>query len=282
MSSTRAVPSSESLEARLRAELGGLGSVAVALSGGVDSSVVAVVAAEELGSRALAVTGVSASLNASELDLILALCRRHGLAHLAVNTNELTNPDYIANSPERCYFCKCELFSAIRAVAEQRGVKVIVDGTHAEDLRGHRPGKRVAQRVAADELGIRSPLAELGATKEQVRALARSLEIPNAERPSSPCLSSRIAYGVPVTRERLERVGRAENVLRSLGFQSLRVRLDDHTARIEVPRAELDRTVQAADRIVSELKRLGFIYVTVDLEGFRSGSLLEVLREPPP
>jgi pyridinium-3,5-biscarboxylic acid mononucleotide sulfurtransferase len=277
MSSARETAEAPLIEAPLRAWFGGVESVAVALSGGVDSSVVAAVAALELGPRALAVTGVSESLPGAELEAITRFCAERHLAHATVNTRELSNPDYVANSPERCYFCKRELFDVIGTVASARGFAVVVDGTHAEDLQGHRPGKR-----AAVERGVRSPLAEIGATKASVRALARSLGVAGADRPASPCLSSRIAYGVPVTAERLTRVGRAEAILKSLGFCELRVRLHDSIARIEVPKAELGRAVTNADTILRELKALGFTYVTLDLAGLRSGSLLEVLREPTP
>ena len=194
--------------------------------------------------------------------------------HATVTTHEMQNPDYVANSTERCYFCKAELFRAIGAIAVARGFRTVVDGTHADDLQGHRPGKR-----AADENGVRSPLAEIGATKTAVRALAQVLGIAAADRPASPCLSSRIAYGVPVTIERLTRVGRAEALLRSLGFRELRVRLHDSgIARIEVPKSELERAAGLADTLARELRTLGFTYVTLDLDGLRSGSLLEALR----
>jgi pyridinium-3,5-biscarboxylic acid mononucleotide sulfurtransferase len=276
---TSAAPAANhpSIEAPLRRWLQAVPSAAIALSGGVDSSVLAAVASEELGSRALAVTGISASLTDAELTAIRDFCGRRGLAHATVTTHELENADYVANSPDRCYFCKAELFRAIGRIARERGLSLVLDGTHAEDLAGHRPGKR-----AADELGVRSPLAELGATKAEVRALARRLGIANADRPASPCLSSRIAYGLPVTAERLSRVGRAEALLRELGFADLRVRLHESVARIEVPRTELTRVVEHAERIARELKAMGFTYVTLDLAGLRSGSLLEVLREPPP
>ncbi|MBI3179290.1 MAG: ATP-dependent sacrificial sulfur transferase LarE [Deltaproteobacteria bacterium] len=265
------------LEAALRARLRRLDSALVALSGGVDSSVVAALAAQELGQRALAVTGVSASLPQDDLQEIEALCATLGLAHTTVTTRELMSPGYVANSPERCYFCRDELYGALKRLAAERGFAAVIDGTTADDMRGHRPGRR-----AAGEHDIISPLLEAGAGKAEVRALARKLGLDNALRPASPCLGSRIAYGVPVTVERLERVGRAESYLRSLGFSDLRVRLHDAIARIEVPVHELGRAAEHAPAIVVELKRLGFVYVTLDLAGLRSGSLLEVVRGDAP
>ncbi len=262
------------VEARVRAELRSLPSVLVALSGGVDSSVVAALAAEELGPRAVAATGISPSLAKSELESVVAFCRARGLEHVTVETHELEREGYVANSPERCYHCKTELFTTLARLARARGLAYVADGTNAEDLGGHRPGRR-----AAAELAVRSPLVDAGATKADVRAIARRLGLANAERPSSPCLSSRIAYGVSVTPERLARIGRAEALLRELGFRELRVRLHDGIARIEVPRAELARAVEHADAITRDLKALGFVYVTLDLAGLRSGSLLEVLRD---
>jgi uncharacterized protein len=262
------------LESRLRDRVRDLDSVLVALSGGVDSSVVACIAAQELAGRALAATGVSPSLAETELDGVRALCRDLGIEHVALPTHELEVPGYVSNTPDRCYHCKTELFSVLAGLAEQRGLAHVLDGTTREDLGGHRPGKR-----AADELGVISPLVDVGASKDDVRELARRLELPVAERPASPCLSSRIAYGVSVTPERLERVGQAEAFLRGLGFQDLRVRLHDRIARIEVPKHELARAVDNAEAIATALRDLGFTYVTLDLAGLRSGSLLEVIGQ---
>lgn len=259
-------------EARLTAALEALGPPVVCLSGGVDSSLLAALAHQLYGEGMLAVTGVSASLSSDELSDIARFCEGRGIPHATVTTHELSIPGYVENSPDRCYHCKSELYDRVLELAAARGFSAIVDGTHAEDLRGHRPGHR-----AATERTVRSPLAELGLTKATVRALAQRHGLENADRPSAPCLSSRIAYGVEVTEGRLQRVADAEEALRALGFTHLRVRLHDAIARIEIPRRQLVEAVARADEVVAAVKAAGFTYVTLDLQGLRSGSLLEVL-----
>lgn len=262
------------LESVLRERIRGYGSALIALSGGVDSAVIAALAAQELGANALAVTGVSASLAQHEASDAAAVCRQFALRHRLVETDELNNPAYRRNDPNRCYHCKDTLYERLRTVAEAERMAVVLDGTHADDVGRHRPGYE-----AAKTHGVRSPLLDAGADKAAVRDLARRLGLPSANKPATPCLSSRIAYGVTVTPERLQRVEKAETYLRSLGLGNLRVRLHDSIARIEVPEIAMSRVVDHGEEIHTTLRSLGFVYVTLDLGGLRSGSLLEVFQE---
>jgi uncharacterized protein len=247
------------------------GSCAVALSGGVDSAVVAAAAHLALGDSAVAVTGVSASLAAGELEEARRVAREIGIRHEVIETAELSNPAYLRNAPDRCYHCKTELYAELEQVAGRLNVAVIVNGANADDLADYRPGMQ-----AAGEHKVASPLAECGLTKAEVRALAREWQLAVAEKPATPCLSSRIAYGEEVTPERLAMIDAAERHLRDLGLGTIRVRYHKgDVARLEVPLDELAQLCAAATRktLVARLKQLGFKYVTLDLEGFRSGSL---------
>jgi uncharacterized protein len=254
----------------LRAELRRHERVIVAYSGGVDSSVLLRVAHEQLGSGALGVIGVSDSYASRELQLALDQAARFGARTEIVTTGELADPDFASNPADRCYHCKSELYGKLAIVASRERCDVLMDGTIADDLADWRPGRR-----AAAELSVRSPLAELGFRKADIRAIAESYELTSAGKPASPCLASRIPYGTPITRENLSQVERAEGLLRELGFPEMRVRHHGETARIEVPLADLGRLSAPGvrERVTAGLKDLGFRWVTLDLEGLRSGNL---------
>jgi uncharacterized protein len=252
------------------------GRVAVAFSAGVDSSVVAQAAFFACGANAVAVTAVSPSLAAGEVEAARELATQIGIRHVIVRTDEFSNADYLRNAGDRCYHCKTELYTQIEGLTERLGVDVIVNGANLDDQGDYRPGMQ-----AAKEHAVRSPLIEAGFTKADVRELAREWALPVWDKPASPCLSSRIAYGLEVTPERVRRVDLAEQFLKELlNLRELRVRHEAHDlARIEVPSPELPRLLESAvkSQIVTQFHLLGFKYVTIDLEGFRSGSLNAIL-----
>ncbi len=247
----------------------------IAYSGGVDSTLVAKVACDVLGKRALAVTAVSPSLLPEELEDAKIQAATIGISHKIVQTHEMENPNYTSNPVNRCYFCKSELHDTLKPLATALGYPYVVDGVNADDLRDYRPGIQ-----AAKERGARSPLAEVGITKAEVRQLSQELGLPWWDKPAQPCLSSRFPYGEEITVAKLQRVGRAEIFLRKLGYNSLRVRSEGDTARIELPPEEIKEFVVKTDlqSLVSTFQEFGFIYVTLDLEGFRSGKLNQVLN----
>lgn len=256
---------------RLMTTLRGYGRVAVAFSGGVDSAVVAQAAFEALGPRAVAVTAVSDSLAAGERDEAEALARQIGIRHRVIRTEEFADPNYLRNNPDRCYFCKSELYGRLAGMLTILDVDAIASGANADDAGDHRPGM-----VAAAENGVRHPLLECGLTKTDVRALARAWNLPTWDKPATPCLSSRIAYGEEVTPERVRMIDQAESWLRRRGLRLLRVRYHKgDLARIEVPVDELPALAAPGvrDELVAAFRALGFRFVTIDLEGFRSGSL---------
>ncbi|MDJ0844241.1 MAG: ATP-dependent sacrificial sulfur transferase LarE [Crocosphaera sp.] len=242
----------------------------IAYSGGIDSTLVAKVAYDVLGDRALAVTAVSPSLLPEELEDAKIQAATLGIPHELVNTHEMDNPNYTSNPVNRCYFCKSELHDTLKPLALKRGYPYVVDGVNADDLQDYRPGIQ-----AAKERGARSPLAEVGITKLEVRQLSQALGLPWWDKPAQPCLSSRFPYGEEITIEKLQRVGRAEIYLRNLGYHNLRVRSQGDTARIELPPEQIKEFVATTDlnQLVAKLQALGFIYVTLDLEGYRSGKL---------
>ena len=264
-------------EERLREIFRELDSVIVAYSGGVDSSYVAYVANAELGPRAVCITGQSASLPEYQRAEIDGVVQKFGFQHEVIRTEELENPGYRANNPDRCFFCKDELYTKLESVARNRGINSIVDGSTVDDLGDFRPGRRAASQHA-----VRSPLIEAGLTKSEVRELSRRATLPTWDKPASPCLSSRIAYGTTVTIERLSKVDRGEEILREFGFREFRVRHHDQLVRIEIAPAEMDRVLrkELVDELARRFRELGFKYVTLDLEGFRSGSMNEVLDRP--
>lgn len=260
---------------RLLAILGGLPGAAVAFSGGIDSTVVARAAAEALGERAVAITADSPSVPRAELAEARRIAAIIGIRHVVTTTHEFDNPDYLKNDGTRCYHCKSELYTTLERRLPELGVSVMLSGANLDDQGDYRPGL-----AAAAEHAVRHPLQEAGFTKADVRALARDWGLPTWDKPAAPCLSSRLAPGLPVTAERLGRVEAAEAYLRSLGLRECRVRYHEgDLARIEVPGCEVARLAEDAVRakLVHELHRLGFKFVTLDLEGFRSGSLNDLV-----
>ncbi len=260
---------------QLTALLESYGSCAIAFSAGVDSTVVAKAAQLALGAHAIAVTGVGPALAEGELEEAQELAQLIGIEHVVTSTDEIRDEAYTANATDRCFHCKTELYGHVQRIAEARGIRTLVNGANLDDRGDYRPGMQ-----AATDFAVRSPLIDCGVTKQQVRALAAHWGLPVAEKPATPCLASRIAYGVQVTPDRLRRIDLAEQYLRSLGLVDCRVRLHQQgLARIEVPSTAIEKlaTMPTRENLVQRFRELGFEYITIDLLGFRSGSLNAVI-----
>lgn len=265
----------EKLE-KLKTLFRGMERALIAYSGGIDSTLVAKIAYDILGDRALAMTAISPSLLPEDLEDAKIQAAEIGIAHELVETYEMENSNYTSNPINRCYFCKSELHDTLKPIARDRDYPYVIDGVNADDLHDYRPGIQ-----AAKERGARSPLAETEITKLEVRELSKMLNLPWWDKPSQPCLSSRFPYGEEITIEKLQRVGRSEVYLRKLGWQNLRVRSDGDTAKIELPPEQIKEFVSRVELpgLVTAFQELGFFYVTLDLEGYQSGKLNRVVAE---
>lgn len=248
-------------------------SVLIACSGGVDSTLLLKVASEVLGDRVLAVTARSETYPFSEIEDVKNIISSLGIKHRFIDTHELDNPSFFENPPERCYYCKKELFAKLNSIAKNEGYNYVLDGSNLDDLKDYRPGMK-----AGEEFGIRSPLKEAGLTKNEIRALSLKLGLRTWDKPSSPCLSSRFPYGMKIRRESLRMVEEAESLIKGLGYQQVRVRHHGDIARIEIEKKDIDRFLKDGVRAVQRLKDIGYSHVCLDLQGYRTGSMNEGLK----
>ena len=265
----------EEKEQNLRRLMREMRKVLVAYSGGVDSAYLALIATQELGNNAVCITGISPSVSQIQREEAAQIAANFNFNFQTVITDEMENPAYQANPTNRCFHCKTELYGKLSALAKERKIEYVLDGTNTDDLGDYRPGK-----MAAQEKGVRSPLIEVGLSKNEIRKLSKIQNLSTWDKPASPCLSSRIAYGVPVTIERLSKVERGEEILRNLGFREFRVRVHEEIVRLEIAPDEMKKVLnlEITEKLAIKFRGLGFKYVTLDLHGYRSGAMNEVLK----